>query len=70
VTTVKRKLVIKLVDQTKKAGVSFRQIERDTGIGLSNLSRISRGKQRPSFETIQALCNYFECTPGDLLKME
>lgn len=63
-------MVVKLRELADIADVSFRQIERDTGIGLSNLSRINRGKQRPSFETIESLCVYFGCQPGDLLKME
>ena len=68
--TVKSNLAILLAERQKRDGkrTSLRRIARETGIpeytvrGFANdtLSEYPR-------KAITALCNYLDCTPGDLL---
>jgi transcriptional regulator with XRE-family HTH domain len=37
------------------------------GISEAMASMIETGKRKPSYETILALCDYFRCTPNDLM---
>jgi len=62
-----------LGDKIQKDGkrVSLSEISRQTGISKNALSHMSKGGiSRINFSTLDALCNFFGCTPGDLLTHE
>lgn len=50
--------------------LSYREIYEQCGILPKTLSRINTGKGNIRFETLEKLCNYLGCQPGDLLKLE
>ena len=68
--TVVRTLKFKLRQVMQAHEVTYRAMQADTGISTSTLARLNAGTDRPSFETIEKICNYFSCEPGDLLVME
>ena len=39
-----------------------------TGIHRTNLHKISKGANNPSFAAISKLCSALDCQPGDLLR--
>lgn len=46
-------------------------VVNETGINRSTVSRLyHETTTRIDFETLEKLCLYFECQPGDLLKVE
>lgn len=48
--------------------VSSAELARDLGFEVHKVSRIKTGKMRAiKLETLDALCKYFECKPGDIL---
>ena len=60
-----------LGDKIKRDGelVSLADVSRATGISKNALSHMSREQlTRINFDTLDALCDYFECNPGDLLE--
>jgi putative transcriptional regulator len=72
-------LVIKFVfnevlgEKIKRDGqrISLSEISRQTGISKNALSHMSRDEiTRINFSTLDALCEYFDCDPGDLLRKE
>lgn len=65
-----RKITVYLAQVVDSAGVPMRQVARDTDMTPATLSRIKTGKQRPDLETIEKLCNYFECDLSDLVRLE
>lgn len=48
--------------------LSYKQVSEDTGIPISVLTRyVSQKTRRYDIETLEKLCEYFECSPGDLI---
>lgn len=49
----------------------LRSIEKATGVSRNSLSRWQQEKPRARVEldVLEALCKFFECQPGDLIKM-
>ncbi len=48
---------------------TYLDIQAATGIATSTLTDWAKGKTRyASFDTLAALCHFFECKPGDLLE--
>ena len=50
-------------------GIAHRdQLAKLTGIHRTNLHKISKGANNPSFAAISKLCQALRCQPGDLLQ--
>ncbi|WP_298933172.1 helix-turn-helix transcriptional regulator [uncultured Ruegeria sp.] len=54
-----------------KRKVSSRELAAAIGLSETNLSLIKSGKIKGvRFSTLDAICNYLECQPGDILSFE
>ena len=50
-------------------GVSGKELADHVGITEANLSLLRRGKVKGvRFETLEKICDYLDCQPGDLLQ--
>ncbi|CAM4099910.1 helix-turn-helix transcriptional regulator [Paenibacillus alkaliterrae] len=48
---------------------SFSQLEKETGVSRRTLAKIYNGEGGGiDYDTLNALCKFFSCTPGDLLE--
>lgn len=48
--------------------ITLNEVSRETGISRPTLTRISNVPgYNTNTDTVNALCKYFECTPGELL---
>lgn len=51
--------------------VKSKDLAEHVGISLANLSLLKQGKVRGvRFHTLARICEYLECEPGDILKIE
>lgn len=50
--------------------LTLRELSKQTGVARETLSRMMNGEAGVSGKTIEALCNFFQCQPGDLLFMD
>lgn len=51
--------------------ITLNDVSQDTGISRATLSRISIiPGYNTNTDTLDALCQYFECTPRDLLELK
>ncbi|MDD3444539.1 MAG: helix-turn-helix transcriptional regulator [Zavarzinia sp.] len=51
--------------------VKSKDLAAAIGITEANLSLLKQGKVKGiRFETLEAICRYLDCTPGDLLRIE
>jgi putative transcriptional regulator len=65
------KLLIAQKELKERRSISYRVIEREADVPASTLSRLATDKMtRFEAETLSALCKYFECDIGDLLRYE
>lgn len=66
-----RILLIKLLDEKafkEKRRITLSEVSEKTGISRATLTRIANVPGNvTSTDTINALCKYFECQPGELL---
>ena len=47
---------------------SMRQLAKESGVPASVLSELAEDKvKRMDFKTLNRLCNFFRCTPNDIL---
>jgi putative transcriptional regulator len=54
-----------------KRKVSSKELAQHIGITEANLSLLKRGKVKGvRFVTLEAICHYLECQPGDILVSE
>ncbi|WP_338722222.1 helix-turn-helix transcriptional regulator [Devosia sp. XK-2] len=52
-------------------GVKSKDLAQAIGITEANLSLLKQGKVKGiRFETLEAICQYLQCQPGDLLAFE
>lgn len=57
-----------LIDKNGYKNVSYRVLAEEMGIDHVSLWKMINGKEyNPSLATINRLCEFFECQPGDLL---
>lgn len=50
-------------------GIKSKDLAEYIGITEANLSLLRQGKVKGMrFDTLEAICAYLDCTPGDLLK--
>lgn len=48
--------------------LTVRKISDDTGLSTSVIGGLNSGRSKMvSFETLDLLCEYLDCTPGDIL---
>jgi len=58
-------------EDNPKLQVTQRSLARDTGLALTTINRLYHNKAESiELETLETLCKYFECEPGDMLKMQ
>jgi len=51
--------------------ISYREIEAETSISSSTLSRLGKNKMRQfNDKLLSALCHYFNCQVGDILQYQ
>ena len=51
--------------------VKSKDLAEHIGITEANLSLLKQGKVKGvRFETLEKICNYLECEPGDILTLE
>ena len=67
-----RLLVKKLLDDKsfkEKRKITLNQVSEDTGISRATLNRIVNNPgYNTNTDSINALCKYFNCGPGDLIE--
>ncbi|HEY9900615.1 MAG TPA: helix-turn-helix transcriptional regulator [Pantanalinema sp.] len=57
--------------RAKKGRISQTELSRQTGITQKQLSALESGKTKGiEFSTLAKLCDFFGCTPNDLLAIE
>ena len=54
----------------KKLGLTLKDVNELTGLSVSFLSEIERGKTNPSIETVQKLANCYKVSVSDLVPDE
>lgn len=64
-------IVVTLDIMLARRKVTSRQLAQHVGITEANLSLLKSGKVRGvRFSTLEAICTYLQCQPGDLLVWE
>jgi putative transcriptional regulator len=64
-------IVIKLDVVLADRKVKSRDLAAHVGITEANLSLLKQGKVKGvRFETLERICEYLQCQPGDLLRYE
>lgn len=59
---------IKLKELLDKKGVTRYRVAKDTGIAYNTLLKLENNKMKTiDFEVLGKLCNYFNCSPDELL---
>jgi len=62
-------IILRLDVMLARRKVRARQLARAIGISETNLSLLKSGKVGGvRFETLNAICTYFNCQPGELLE--
>ena len=62
---------IKLDEVLKDKNVSLTELSEAVDITIANLSILKTGKAKAiRFSTLEAICNYLECQPGDIMVNE
>ncbi len=60
---------VRLSVMLAERGVSGRELAEHIGITQANLSLLRQGKVKGiRFETLERICEFLECQPGDLLR--
>jgi len=61
-------IVVTLDVMMAKRKVSLTELSEAVGITLANMSLLKTGKAKGiRFDTLDAICKYLECKPGDIL---
>lgn len=64
-------IIVRLDVMLAKRKVRSKELAEAIGITESNLSLLKSGKVRGvRFSTLEAICAYLDCQPGDLLEFE
>ena len=64
-------VVVRLAVMLAERNVSGRELAEHVGITEANLSLLRQGKVKGvRFETLERICDYLDCQPGDLLRFE
>lgn len=63
------KVLIAEKELREKRKITYRVIAKETGVSTSTLVRYSKQNiDRIDIKTLDTLCEYFSCQPGDLLQ--
>ena len=64
-------IVVQLDVMLARRKVKSKDLAEHVGITEANISLLKKGKVKGiRFETLQAICSYLDCQPGDLLVYE
>lgn len=64
-------ITINIEELLKSNKKSKNQLSKETGISRTNINKIIKGETTSiSFNTIELLCEYLNCTPGELITIE
>ncbi|EGQ1747194.1 helix-turn-helix transcriptional regulator [Staphylococcus pseudintermedius] len=59
---------IKLDEVLKERNVSLTELSNAVNVTIANLSNLKTGKAKAvRFSTLEAICNYLDCQPGDII---
>ncbi|ATD29924.1 helix-turn-helix domain-containing protein [Macrococcoides bohemicum] len=59
---------IKLDEVLKERNVSLTELSNAVDVTIANLSILKTGKAKAvRFSTLEAICDYLECQPGDII---
>lgn len=62
---------IKLDEVLKERGVSLTELSNAVDVTIANLSILKTGKAKAvRFSTLEAICDYLDCQPGDIIVNE
>ncbi|MCO4358847.1 helix-turn-helix transcriptional regulator [Staphylococcus agnetis] len=62
---------VKLDEVLKERNVSLTELSEAVDITIANLSILKTGKAKAiRFSTLEAICEYLECQPGDIIVNE
>ncbi len=62
---------IKLDEILKERHVSLTELAQEVDITIANLSILKTGKAKAvRFSTLEAICEYLDCQPGDIMVYE
>ena len=68
-----RVLLKKLLDEKsfkERKRITLNEVSQETGISRATLTRITNvPAYNTHTDTLNALCKYFECSPGDLMEL-
>ncbi len=65
------KIIVNLDVILAKRKIRSKELAAFVGITEANLSLLKQGKVKGiRFETLSKICQYLDCTPGDILKIE
>ena len=57
-----------LYEILKKKNMSIYKLKSDKVIGTATLDKIRKGEGHIDTRSIESLCRYFDCQPGDLME--
>lgn len=64
-------IISKLDEVMKQKKVSLNELSQYVGVSIVNLSKLKTGKVvAVRFSTLNKICEYLKCEPGDILKYE
>ncbi len=64
-------IIINLTNVLKEKGVTSKELCDHVGITEANMSILRSGKAKGiRFETLEKICEYLNCKPGDILDFE
>ncbi len=64
-------IIVNLDVMLAKRKIRSKQLAEAIGISEQNLSILKTGKAKAvRFSTLNSICNYLECQPGDILEFE
>ncbi|KTW19087.1 helix-turn-helix transcriptional regulator [Staphylococcus warneri] len=62
---------IKLDEVLKEKDISLTELSNAVDVTIANLSILKTGKAKAvRFSTLEAICNYLDCQPGDIIVNE
>lgn len=64
-------IIINLDKLLEEKNISLTELSNEIDISIVNLSRLKTGNVKAiRFSTLEKICNYLHCKPGDLLDIE
>lgn len=64
-------IIVRLDVMLAKRKVRSNELAQAVGISETNISLLKSGKVKAiRFSTLEAICRYLECQPGDILEFE